>query len=254
MFCLIASTAGAERKTAQVAEDFDLKSPSGCVNVTSPTHGGQDYSIWLSGGWGTFEMNEFIGVSIELWAQTYSAGGSAPDTLTLSIKGADGQNTITIDINAPSRDETKVKVTDEYDGEEQAEDETISERIYNTWAKVLVTIRATDDETDGTAKTLDIFVNGRTAIDGFRLFSGELSENIEERSFREVEFRVVSEYADVYLSEIAIETTTYSTTGGFNVTFILVAIGSTILVLVLVFKRQTIGAKVDAARDKISQP
>jgi len=237
-----------------VAEDFDLKSPSGCVNVTSPNHGGNTYSIWLSGGWGVFEMNEFIGVSLEFWAQTRSAGGSAPDTLTLSIQGAEGQNTITLDINAPSREETRVRVKDEYDGEEQGEDEIISERIYNNWAKVLVTIRPTDDETDGTAKALDVFVNGRTALDGFVLLSGELSENIEERDFREVEFRAVSEYSDVYLSEIALETTTYSTTGGFNVTFILVAIGSTILILVLVFKRQTIGAKVDAAKDKISQP
>jgi len=236
-----------------VAEDFDLTSSSGCSNVTSPTHGGNTYSIWLSDGWGAFQFNDFTGLSMDFYAQTYGAGGTSPDTLAVIIGGKEGTNTLTIEFAAPEGDKTRVRVTDEFDGDTNEEEEIIAETIYSEWAKVSITIRPTDDKTDGTTKELTVLVNRRSAIDAFPLLSGELSENIGERSFREVEFGVASEYDDVYVSEISIDTTTYSETGGLNVTFILLGLGSTILILVFVFKRQTIARKTAEARDKISQ-
>jgi len=254
-FTIIAPTvfviAGSD-STVTKSADFD--SQTGCEDDTSTKPSGETEAIKMTtGDVGTISLDEWTALDLSFQARVENSA----DQFVVTIEDADDSaNYLEITFTAwTSSAQVKVEVEDHIEGTSESTDNTESVASTGTgmvdnFITVDIDITDTTKSTDGSRQKISVSVGGTDIIEDHPLLSYELSTETKERNFEDISTTVKVSgdiaYFDLFDAD--------STSGGWswNTTWILLGIVTVILALVLIFKRQTVGKKLSAAKDKIS--
>jgi len=122
--------------------------------------------------------------------------------------------------------------------------------MVDNFVTVDIDITDTSKATDGSRQKISVSVGGTDIIEDHPLLSYELSTEPKERNFEDISTTVKVSgdicYFDLYDADSS------NAGSSWNMTWILIGIASVILILVLVFKRETVGKSLGAAKDKIT--